>query len=66
MVVKEPKEAISLLEAAHRLGWGRDKAYRLARAGRFPGLFRPDSRSQYQVSVVALDAYLRDPGKYGE
>lgn len=64
MIVVEPHRTISLMQAAEQLGMKRDKAYRLAREGKIPGLFKMGA--SYRVSVLALESFLADPSKYRE
>ncbi len=53
--------AISLREAASRLGISHGQAKRQARAGNFPGAFKLDGGSWWRVSVVALEKFLEAP-----
>lgn len=47
---------LTLEEAAKKLGIGRDLAYRLAKASRFPGLLRLGGK--YVVSKTQLENFL--------
>src|SRR5206468_4296167 len=52
-----PEATIGLLQAASRLGIGRNKAYELARSGRFPVPLLPVGR-RLRVPVALLQAFV--------
>lgn len=55
-----PVRMIGIPDAAPLLGISRERAYKLARENRLPGVRRLGDR-QYRVSVAELEAFLGAP-----